>query len=215
MSNRIALELTGDVPSKKNRYKTGGGKFYLDSDVKAWQDDAAWQLKAQTLKLKNFEPITFPIRLELDFFITRDRDLDNLQNSILDLLQYARVIVNDRQIVSITATKAVFKTAGCFIRLFPSLSTDTLLREPEQPSIVKPLASRKNICMQLKITSLVSNEDGSLTVTDDTGAVDTFTNTAPVVAPEDTEVDIKRTDGTIQKFVPAPADTSNASTPAT
>jgi hypothetical protein len=46
--------------------------------------------------------------------------------------------------------------------------------------------------------------DGStITVTDASGTAKVYTASAPVVAPSDTEVDITRSDGSVQKFVPA------------
>lgn len=53
-------------------------------------------------------------------------------------------------------------------------------------------------------SSLAFSADGStITKTDATGVVTTFTTTAPVVGPTDTEVDIVRSDGSVVK-VPIP-----------
>lgn len=53
------------------------------------------------------------------------------------------------------------------------------------------------------MTNIAFNTDGTITVTYTDGSTKLFTNTAPVVSPEDTEVDITRSDGSVQKFVPA------------
>jgi hypothetical protein len=65
------------------------------------------------------------------------------------------------------------------------------------------------IIMPTKIT--LTNEDGSTTDFFQQSYTDAAVATAvaavpaaPVVAPEDTEVDITRTDGSVVKFIPAP-----------
>ena len=53
------------------------------------------------------------------------------------------------------------------------------------------------------MTNIAFNADGTITVTNADGSTTVFTKTAPVVAPEDTEVDIVLSDGSVKKFVPA------------
>jgi len=53
------------------------------------------------------------------------------------------------------------------------------------------------------MTNIAFNTDGTITVTYSDGTTKVFTNSAPVVAPEDTEVDILLSDGSTKKFVPA------------
>jgi len=53
------------------------------------------------------------------------------------------------------------------------------------------------------MTNIAFNADGTITVTNADGSTTVFTKTAPVVAPEDTEVDIVLSDGSVKKFIPA------------
>ena len=57
--------------------------------------------------------------------------------------------------------------------------------------------------MRMDISNIAFNSDGSFTVTKGDGTTVTYTNTAPVVEPTDTEVDIVLSDGSVKKFVPA------------
>ena len=54
------------------------------------------------------------------------------------------------------------------------------------------------------LTNIAFSADGTtIVVTNADGSATTFTTTAPVVAPTDTEVDVRISDGTTKKFVPA------------
>jgi len=100
----ISLKLTGETPAKKNRWAIGRhGKIYLPADVKNWNTDVLWQIKAQTrnkIKLQSKK-----LGLKADIYVQRVKDLDNLLSSIMDALQQSGVIANDNRIVEIHAMR--------------------------------------------------------------------------------------------------------------
>jgi hypothetical protein len=51
-------------------------------------------------------------------------------------------------------------------------------------------------------TFAFSTDGATITKTDSNGTATVFTTTAPVVAPEDVEVDIKDSNGNVRTFVP-------------
>lgn len=102
MKKTLRLVLEGEVPAKKNMYRISGGTFYTRPEVKDWVDDVYYQVKEQ---VPGHVPIASKIALEAVFYIKRDKDLDNLLNGLLDGLQGAEVLVNDKQITQITASK--------------------------------------------------------------------------------------------------------------
>jgi hypothetical protein len=57
--------------------------------------------------------------------------------------------------------------------------------------------------MQIVMTNIAFNTDGTITVTYTDGSTKVFSTTAPVVSPSDVEVDLVLSDGTTKKFVPA------------
>ena len=93
--------LTGRPISKKRNYRRGGhGGLYLSKTFRKWEEQALKQIKRRTT-------ITGEVDVSYTFHIKGrlNADLDNLCASINDLLQKAGVIENDKQIVSMTATK--------------------------------------------------------------------------------------------------------------
>lgn len=108
MTPLFSVTVLGEVPSKKNRYRVSGGSMYLDQDVTDWQTAAGWQIKEQLMHgWKPFRNIEVPLRVEVEFYIKRDKDLDNMLNSVFDLLQSCQVIENDRQIGKVVASKFI------------------------------------------------------------------------------------------------------------
>lgn len=99
--------LIGEVPSKKNRWAIGRqGQVYTPQDVKDWVTSICWQLKPY---LRRFQPLTGRVKLEAAFYIKRNKDLDNLLGSLMDGLQAAGIIANDRLIMEIVASKELVK----------------------------------------------------------------------------------------------------------
>lgn len=52
------------------------------------------------------DPLTCPVRLSADFYIKRDKDIDNMLNSLQDCLE-GIVIENDKQITELGFCKKV------------------------------------------------------------------------------------------------------------
>ena len=100
----ISLVLTGEIPSKKNMYRMGNGNFYTPEEVTDWMEDIGWQIKSQ---LKGRPVIREDCQIAAHFYITKDKDLDNMLNSLFDGLQSAGVINNDKQFQRVTAAKTV------------------------------------------------------------------------------------------------------------
>lgn len=94
----LSLIIFGDVPSQKNNKQIfinrGTGKPFVASNprVKAWQTDAAWQLKSVKVPVWKY-PIA--VRLSFAFRTARRRDLENAASTVLDALVHAGVIADD------------------------------------------------------------------------------------------------------------------------
>lgn len=77
------------------------GKVYRSADYEAWRAEAAWTARMQvgTLKIRGcFKLTAYFVKPDL-----RHRDLDNLLKALLDCLQHAGVILNDKDCVWIEA----------------------------------------------------------------------------------------------------------------
>jgi Holliday junction resolvase RusA-like endonuclease len=97
--------LNGEIPTKKNHYKIrrdkwGNPVMYQSKQVKKWEYDNFFLLKSLYKGAKILEPI----KLVATFYIHRDKDLDNMLNTLQDLLQKV-VIENDSQVFEIEAKK--------------------------------------------------------------------------------------------------------------
>jgi Holliday junction resolvase RusA-like endonuclease len=87
----VTLVLRGKVPSKKNVWRHGKGRTYIDRETKALID----ALTAQAQSQWNRAPVTHP-DMRVQFFVRdKRRDRDNLLTTLLDCLREAGVIVND------------------------------------------------------------------------------------------------------------------------
>lgn len=94
------------MPSKKNAWRRGSeGQVYIPAGVKKSIDDFLWQIKGTRNRPQS--PVVGPVKISLSFMVKSHsrRDLDNMVTTALDILQKARVIENDKDIVSIIATK--------------------------------------------------------------------------------------------------------------
>lgn len=100
----IQLTLQGAVPSKKNAWRrpTGRGKAYLPPQIQA--DIDALVIQAQASKHKyDLKPIHEAKRLRVvaEFHVKKETvDLDNAWTTLLDVLQKAGVILNDKRVRS-------------------------------------------------------------------------------------------------------------------
>lgn len=104
----IAFTLEGIMPSKKNKWQHNfrTGQVYLPTDLKKEIDYFIWQIA--TLKIKgelSREPVTYDLDVTALFCGDNNNDLDNMLTTLLDILQKARVIKNDKQVVHLEADK--------------------------------------------------------------------------------------------------------------
>ena len=105
----IRFEIQGETPSKKNvnKFNTRTKAVYKDKRYQKWHTDAMLQITGQVSRLqKNEWPygaghpdgIDYPVSITLTFYHGDQvrRDSDNQTSSIMDLLQDAKVLADDR-----------------------------------------------------------------------------------------------------------------------
>ena len=105
----IRLQITGETPGKKNsKIWTRSGKLIPSAKHQKWHADALNQLQSYldlvALGDELPGPIDYPVSVTLTFYHGDQvrRDSDNQAASIMDLLQDAKVLADDRwQIVRI------------------------------------------------------------------------------------------------------------------
>lgn len=102
------MTIRGTVPSKSNGYKiiTIGGHSSLGKTaaLKRYEADFFAQCKHRGAMVDEY----FTIHLDV-FYPSKVADLDNSLKTILDCLQYCKVIKNDRKCVGIVARRFVDK----------------------------------------------------------------------------------------------------------
>ena len=103
----IRFQILGETPSKKNsKIWTRSGKLIPSKAHQVWKSDALIQINAQLALMGAERPGTIeePVSITLTFYHGDQirRDSDNQAASIMDLLQDAKVLADDRwQIVRI------------------------------------------------------------------------------------------------------------------
>ena len=103
------LKFVLDLPPSINQTyavsnRTGKSKFYKRRIVQNWEYTAGYQIKHQWKGKR----ITFlgKVKIEINLFHQRGRDIDASIKVILDLLQHMRIYQNDSQAVSLLVTKS-------------------------------------------------------------------------------------------------------------
>ncbi|MFG1260058.1 RusA family crossover junction endodeoxyribonuclease [Xanthobacter flavus] len=89
----VVLTLLTPPPSLNGAFRNVPGKGRVKTKAyKDWRQDAAWQIKAQ-------RPPRFGETVAISIQVPRSvkADLDNLNKAVLDALQDAGVVANDRQ----------------------------------------------------------------------------------------------------------------------
>lgn len=98
------ITLTGRPISKKNSkqiIRSGNRYIPISSKAfKAWEESCLWQLKG---KPKYTGKVMMSILFQMKGKI--DADLDNIATSVIDILQKAKVIDDDKNIVHLTLSK--------------------------------------------------------------------------------------------------------------
>lgn len=97
----IKLTVYGETPSKKNsKVYTRGGRFIPSAAHREWHQGALIDLAVQLKRMGTERPrlIEYPVAVCMTFYHGNNarRDCDNQTSSILDLLQDARILADDR-----------------------------------------------------------------------------------------------------------------------
>ena len=107
MQEDYKLIIEGETPAKKNvnKFNTKTKTVYKDSHYKNWYEGSMLQVRGQLARMeKRPHMIDTPVAISLLFFHGDNvrRDSDNQASSIMDLLQDAEILADDRwQIVRI------------------------------------------------------------------------------------------------------------------
>lgn len=105
----IEVKLPGEMPSKKNRWRMGENGMYIPKDVSKELEAFVWDLKSVRNAYRLAKPHEGEVLVSVTFFVKKDKDLDNMTTTLLDLLQAAGLIKNDMQVVGIEAAKRYVK----------------------------------------------------------------------------------------------------------
>lgn len=106
----VSLRLEGDVPSKKNARKVryGQAKAYLPGPVQAEIDALLLLAKSQRHKLDLASIAGSKLHVTAHFIGPKEhRDLDNVFTTLLDILQTAGIIENDKLVRSFSVSETV------------------------------------------------------------------------------------------------------------
>jgi len=100
------LSVSGIVPSKKNSWKRGDNGTYIPPQVKADIDALIFELKSARNKAGVKGSFDKHIWVRMFFFIDSSKkkgqyDLDNMVTTMLDAMQSAGIITNDKYVDSI------------------------------------------------------------------------------------------------------------------
>lgn len=122
----IIFTLTGPVPSKKNAWKRGArGNVYLPDGIQADIDALIWQAKSAKLKV-DLKPIAGArVRVSAHFTVPREhKDLDNVFTTLLDVLQKAGILENDKLVRAFNVDETIAPgDPKVEIEIVPKLST--------------------------------------------------------------------------------------------
>lgn len=136
----LTFTLNGTVPSKKNAWRRGAsGGVYLPGQIQADIDALVLLAKMERHKLDLSTLAGAYIGVEAKFEVKRqNRDLDNAFTTLLDVLQKAGIIENDRLVrqfkVEDTITEGVEKVTVTLHRL----STIERSTRARKRSMIKP-----------------------------------------------------------------------------
>ena len=111
MSTKITLPL----PTSINRtYRSGSGHFYKSQEAKDWEEEAnyAWYKQRSFFKKLTLDDV----RLDIVFFLKRDRDIDSGLKIVFDFMQN-KIYKNDKQIKELHVIKVKSDTPRCEISI--------------------------------------------------------------------------------------------------
>jgi Holliday junction resolvase RusA-like endonuclease len=102
---KVEFTFTGAIPSKKNSYQIGNGKFFSSPKVNEWTDTNIVLLRDQLNKQKvAMEDVDAQIKFAIQFN-NWYLDIDNKLNTIFDMLQKGHFILNDMNFYDVHAVK--------------------------------------------------------------------------------------------------------------
>jgi len=116
----IELTLDGVVPSKKNGYRRrgNGAGMYIPEQMRADIDALVIQAQAARHKLDLESIEGRKVHVHLQFTVPDERkDLDNMHTTVLDVLQTAGIIKNDRLVRSFTVEELCNAHRAPFVRI--------------------------------------------------------------------------------------------------
>lgn len=87
-------------PTTNHMYSKSRYGVYKTQETRAWEKEASYAI----LKTKGRKTLTGDTYVGIEFFLKRDRDIDNLK-LILDSLQDNNIVVNDSQITHLNIKK--------------------------------------------------------------------------------------------------------------
>lgn len=109
MNMVFSCEIKGRPFVKKNtkKFSFKSKSVYYSKQFLAWEKDALVYIKQAMQKWENC-PIGYPCILELEFFFVNhqgEADVSNLIEGVQDALQKANVLVNDKFVYTVKASK--------------------------------------------------------------------------------------------------------------
>lgn len=120
----VLLTLQGPVPSKKNAWRHTKGRVYLPAQQQADIDALVIQAQSKRggLSLKQLEGQK--LRVSAVFIVPREhKDLDNVFTTILDVLQAAGIIQNDKLVRGFSVDEKIREGEPETLILISRLST--------------------------------------------------------------------------------------------
>lgn len=112
--------LEGEMPSKKNSWsRNAQGQVYIPAKITGKINDFLWQLKSIRVQMKLWEPWEFPVEVVTEFHGSVEKDLDNITTTLLDILQKAHIIKNDKQVRILHVEKCEGKRSKVEIKITP------------------------------------------------------------------------------------------------
>lgn len=87
---KISLTLP---PPTNATYRHVGHTVYMTREAKAWRDESTWLLKAHRGDK--------PTELTITLYLKRERDVDGSSKLVIDCLEHAGVVENDKDILDI------------------------------------------------------------------------------------------------------------------
>jgi Holliday junction resolvase RusA-like endonuclease len=82
--------------------KTGRSYIYKRNTAKAWQQEATFIIRGAR---KQKPLIETPVSVKVTLYLIRNRDIDSSHKLLLDTLEFAQVIKNDKQIFHLETDK--------------------------------------------------------------------------------------------------------------